>query len=81
MGKKYDTNYDYEVVLLMSGGSETLVGGSDKTINKALKNLEEPSLGVKDFVSSLSGHLRLIYAVPFRKPRSCKSLRTGSLPT
>lgn len=48
MGKKHDTNYDYEVVLLMSGGSETLVGGSDKTINKALKNLEEPSLAVKD---------------------------------
>ena len=48
MGKKYDTNYDYEVVLLMSGGSETLVAGSDKTINKALKNLEEPSLAVKD---------------------------------
>lgn len=48
MEKKYDIIYDYEVVLLLSGGSETLVGGSNKTINKVLKNLDEPNLAVKD---------------------------------
>lgn len=48
MEKKYDINYDYEVVLLLSDNSETLIGGSDKTINKALKSLDEPNLAVKD---------------------------------
>ena len=48
MEKKYDINYDYEVVLLLSDGSEMLVGGSDKTINNALKSLDEPNLAVKD---------------------------------
>lgn len=48
MEKKYDINYDYEVVLLLSDNSETLIGGSDKTINKALKSLDKPNLAVKD---------------------------------
>ncbi len=48
MEKKYEINCDYEVVLLLSDNSETLIGGSEKTINKALKNTYEPNLAVKE---------------------------------
>lgn len=48
MENKYEINCDYEVVLLLSDNSETLIGGSEKTINKALKNTYEPNLDVKD---------------------------------
>lgn len=48
MGNKYEINCDYEVVLLLSDNSETLIGGSEKAINKALKDLDEPNLAVKD---------------------------------
>lgn len=48
MEKKYEVNCDYELVLLLSDNSETLIGGSEKTINKALKNLNEPNLAVKE---------------------------------
>lgn len=48
MEKKYEINCDYEVVLLLSDNSEMLIGGSEKTINKALKNTYEPNLAVKD---------------------------------
>lgn len=48
MENKYEINCDYEVVLLLSDNSETLIGGSEKTINKALKNPYEPNLAVKD---------------------------------
>ena len=33
MENKYEINCDYEVVLLLSDNSETLIGGSEKTIN------------------------------------------------
>ncbi len=48
MEKKCEINCDYEVVLLLSDNSETLIGGSEKTINKALKNTYEPNLAVKE---------------------------------
>lgn len=48
MEKKYEINCDYELILLLSNNSETLIGGSEKTINKALKKPSEPNLAVKD---------------------------------
>ena len=45
--KKFDVDYDYEIALLFSDSSETLIGGSAKTLNKALKNSETPDLTVK----------------------------------
>lgn len=48
MEKKYEINCDYEVVLLLSDNSETLIGGSEKTIKKALKNPDAPNFAVKD---------------------------------
>ena len=47
-GKKYEINCDYEVVLLLSDNSETLIGGSEKAINKTLKNPDTPNFAVKD---------------------------------
>lgn len=48
MGNKYEINCDYEVVLLLSDNSETLIGGSEKTINKTLKNPDAPNFAVKE---------------------------------
>ena len=48
MEKKYEINCDYEVVLLLSDNFETLIGGSEKTINKALKNPDAPNFSVKE---------------------------------
>lgn len=48
MEKKYEIICDYEVVLLLSDNSETLIGGSEKTINKALKNPDAPNFAVKE---------------------------------
>ena len=46
--KKYDVNYDYEAVILLTDSTETLVGGSTKTIKKVLKKIDSPNLAVKD---------------------------------
>ncbi|MCI5667600.1 MAG: hypothetical protein MR291_02370 [Oscillospiraceae bacterium] len=46
--KKFDVNYDYEAVLLLTDSTETLIGGSTKIIKKALKNSDTPNLAVKD---------------------------------
>ncbi len=48
MEKKYEINCDYEVVLLLSDNSETLIGGSERAINKALKNPDAPIFSVKE---------------------------------
>jgi hypothetical protein len=48
MENKYEINCDYEVVLLLSDNSEMLIGGSEKAINKALKNPDAPNFAVKD---------------------------------
>lgn len=45
--KKFEVDYDYEIALLLSDSSETLIGGSVKILNKALKNSENPDLSVK----------------------------------
>ena len=46
--KKFDVNYDYEAVILLTDSTETLIGGSTKIIKKVLKNSETPNLSVKD---------------------------------
>ena len=46
--KKFDVNYDYEAVLLLTDSTETLVGGSTKIIKKVLKNSGSHNLTVKD---------------------------------
>lgn len=46
--KKFDVNYDYEAVLLLTDSTETLVGGSTKIIKKVLKNSGTPNLAVRD---------------------------------
>lgn len=46
--KKFDVNYDYEAVLLLTDSTETLIGGSTKIIKKVLKNSGSPNLAVKD---------------------------------
>lgn len=46
--KKFDVNYDYEISLLLTNSTETLIGGSAKVLERALKNIENPNLSVKD---------------------------------
>lgn len=46
--KKYDVNYDYEAVILLTDSTETLIGGSTKIIKKVLKKIDSPNLSVKD---------------------------------
>ncbi len=46
--KKFDVNYDYEAVLLLTDSTEMLIGGSTKIIKKVLKNSDTPNLAVKD---------------------------------
>ena len=46
--KKFDVNYDYEAVLLLTDSTETLIGGSTKIIKKFLKKIDSPNLAVKD---------------------------------
>lgn len=43
----FDVNYDYELALLFSDSTETLICGSAKTLTKALINSENPNLSVK----------------------------------
>ncbi len=45
--KKFEVDYDYEIVLLLSENCETLIGGSAKILKKALKNSETLNLSVK----------------------------------
>jgi len=46
--KKFDVNYDYEAVILLTDSTETLIGGSTKIIKKVLKKIDSPNLSVKD---------------------------------
>lgn len=48
MENKYEINCDYEAVLLLSDNSETLIGGSERAINKALKDPDAPIFSVKE---------------------------------
>ncbi len=45
--KKFEVDYDYEIALLLSDSYETLIGGSAKILDTALKNSEDPNLAVK----------------------------------
>ncbi len=47
MKKKFEVDYDYEIALLLSDSYETLIGGSAKILDTALKNSENPNLAVK----------------------------------
>ncbi len=44
---KFDIKYDYSIIVLFSEHSETLIGGSEKAVKKALKNSENPNLDTK----------------------------------
>lgn len=72
MEKKYEINCDYEVVLLLSDNSETLIGGSEKTINKTLKNPDAPNFAVKEldvyFRSQSLGTFALDLCCSFSEP-------------
>lgn len=50
MGKirKFDIKFDYSIIMLFSEQSETLIGGSEKILKKALKNSKNPNLDSKD---------------------------------
>lgn len=45
--RKFDIKYDYTIIALFSEHSETLIGGSEKILKKALKNKENPNLDTK----------------------------------
>lgn len=44
---KFDIKYDYSTALVLEGEIETLIGGSEKIVEKALKNSKNPNLDVK----------------------------------
>jgi len=45
--RKFDIKYDYSIIVFISEQTETLIGGSEKTLKKALKNKENPNLDTK----------------------------------
>lgn len=44
---KFDINYDYSIALVFSDNFETLIGGSEKILKKALKDSKNPNLDTK----------------------------------
>lgn len=46
--RKFDIKYDYSIIMLFSERSETLIGGSEKVLKRALKNSKNPNLDIKD---------------------------------
>lgn len=44
---KFDIKYDYLTALVFGDNTETLIGGSEKILKKALKNSKNPNLDVK----------------------------------
>ncbi|MCM1166659.1 MAG: hypothetical protein NC299_14235 [Lachnospiraceae bacterium] len=46
--RRFDIKYDYSIIMCFSERSETLIGGSEKILKKALKNGKNPNLAVKD---------------------------------
>lgn len=44
---KFDIKYDYSTALVLEGETETLIGGSEKILKKALKNSKNLNLDVK----------------------------------
>lgn len=45
--KKFNINYDYFLALIVVSGSETLIGGAEKIVKKALKDTKNPNLDIK----------------------------------
>lgn len=46
--QKFDIKYDYSISMLFSDGAETLIGGSEKVLKRALKDGKNPNFTVKD---------------------------------
>ena len=44
---KFDIKYDYSTALVLEGETETLIGGSEKIVKKALKDTKNPNLDIK----------------------------------
>lgn len=44
---KFDTKYDYLTALVFEDDTETLIGGSEKIVKKALKDSKNPNLDIK----------------------------------
>lgn len=45
--KKFNFNYDYSLALIVGSGTETLIGGAEKIVEKALKDIKNPDLDIK----------------------------------
>lgn len=45
--KKFKVKYDYFLALIVVSGAETLIGGAEKTVQKALKDTKNPNLDTK----------------------------------
>ena len=46
--RKFDIKYDYSIIMLFSEQSETLIGGTEKMLKRALKDSKNPNLDIKD---------------------------------
>lgn len=46
--QKFDIKYDYSISILFSDGVETLIGGLEKVLKRALKDSKNPNLNTKD---------------------------------
>lgn len=46
--RKFDIKYDYSIIMLFSEQSETLIGGTEKVLKRALKDSKNPNLDIKD---------------------------------
>ena len=45
--KKFNINYDYSLALIVVSGAETLIGGAEKIVKKALRDTKNPNLDTK----------------------------------
>lgn len=44
---KFDIKCDYSIIILFSERTETLIGGSEKTLKRAFKNIKNPDIDIK----------------------------------
>ncbi len=51
--RKFDIKYDYSIIVLFSEHSETLIGGSEKAVKKALKTVKIQTLIQKSWTFSI----------------------------
>ena len=45
--KQFNIKYDYSLALIVGSGTETLIGGAEKIVEKALKDTKNPNLDIK----------------------------------